>query len=374
MNSYRNLLIFLKKELTQIKRDKKILLILIIAPILQLIILGYAATFDIKKIPTIICNYDNSNLSKELINSFINSGYFHIIGHCQNLREIDKYLNGNIARAALVIPKNFEKILKKNQDVNIAVIADGTDGITSNVITGYSNQIINNFSIKNKKVIFLSSLPSINANLRIWYNQELKSSYFMVPAIFALLLSIVSIVVSSMSFVKEKELGTIEQLLISPLKFYQIVIGKISPFIIIAFIDVILVSIVANKWFKVPIRGSLFDLAIAIILFLLSSFGLAIIVSIIASTQQQAMMSSLFFIFLPSILLSGFVFPIENMPKWIQPISYALPVSHFIKILRAIFLRGSNMKSLANEYLALATIGLILLIFIKLLKAKISKI
>ncbi len=374
MNSYRNLLIFLKKELTQIKRDKKILLILIIAPILQLIILGYAATFDIKRIPTIICDSDNSNLSKEFIDSFINSGYFHRIGYCQDPREIDKYINGNIARAALIIPKNFEKRLKKNQDVSIAVIADGTDGITSNVIIGYSNQIINNFSIKNSKKAFPSSLPLINPNLRIWYNQELKSSYFMVPAIFALLLSIVSIVVSSMSFVKEKELGTIEQLLVSPLKFYQIVIGKISPFIIISFIDVILVSIVSNKWFKVPIRGSLFDFAIAIILFLLSSFGLAIIVSINVSTQQQAMMASLFFIFLPSILLSGFVFPIENMPRWIQPISYALPVTYFIKIIRAIFLRGDNIKNLSSEYIALTIIGLIILILIKLMKIRISKI
>lgn len=365
MESFYNLFIFLKKELIQIGRDKKILLLLIIAPMLQLIILGYAATFDVKKIPTIICDLDKSNFSKELTDAFINSGYFILIKKCKNIKEINTYLDGNIARTVIIIPYNFEKKLKRKEDISVPIIIDGTDGITSNVVIAYSFQIINNFAAKIRDQILNISIPSIRANLRIWYNQELKSSYYMVPAIFALLLSIVTIVVSSMSLVKEKELGTIEQLLVSPLKFYQIIIGKIFPFIIIAFIDVILVLLISYKWFKVPIRGSLLDFAIAVCLFLLSSLGLALIVSIKVSTQQQAMMVSLFFIFLPSILLSGFVFPIENMPTWVQPISYALPVTYFIKIIRAIFLKGDTFENLINDYIALAIIGLIILFFIR---------
>ena len=357
--------IFLKKELIQIKRDRRILPILLVAPIAQLLILGYAATFDVKKIPTIICDLDKSSRSRDLIEKFLNTGYFNMVSYSDNLKDIDTLLDGNIARVGIIIPNGFAKKVERKDNAEIAVIADGADGITSAVSLSYSNLIITQYSsiIQAGSTMKGSGVPLLVPELRIWYNQDLKSAYFMVPGIFALLLLIVSMVVSSMSLVKEKELGTIEQLSVTPIRTYQIILGKMSPFVIISFVDVIIVTLIATLWFKVPLRGSLVDLFIAVMLFLLSALGLGLLISINVSTQQQAMMSAIFLVVFPSMLLSGFIFPIENMPQWIQPISRMLPMTYFLNIIRGIFLRGATFSDLMVNYAALTLIGLIIFLF-----------
>lgn len=337
---------------------------MIIAPIAQLLILGYAATFDVKKIPTIICDLDKSPRSRDLINKFLNAGYFSMIKYSDNLKDIDTLLDGNIARAGIIIPNGFGKNIERKADTKISVISDGADGITSAVSISYSNLIITQYSAilqpAGGKII---PVPYLIPELRIWYNQDLKSTYFMVPGILALLLLIVTMVVSSMSLVKEKELGTIEQLSVTPIKTYQVILGKMSPFVVISLVDVIIVVLVATLWFEVPLRGSLIDLFFAVMLFLLSTLGLGLFISINVSTQQQAMMSAIFLAVFPSMLLSGFIFPIENMPQLIRPISYILPMTYFMRIIRGIFLRGATLSDLSINYIALAIIGAVIFLF-----------
>ena len=357
--------IFLKKELIQIKRDRRILPILLVAPIAQLFILGYAATFDVKKIPTIICDLDKSSRSRDLIEKFLNTGYFNMVSYSDNLKDIDTLLDSNSARVGIIIPNGFGKKIERKDNAEIAVIADGADGITSAVSISYSNLIITQYSsiMQTGSTMKGSGVPLLIPELRIWYNQDLKSAYFMVPGILALLLLFVSMVVSSMSLVKKKNwepLNNFLLLLLEPTRSYW---GKMSPFVIISFVDVIIVTLVATLWFKVPLRGSLVDLFIAVMLFLLSTLGLGLLISINVSTQQQAMMSAIFLAVFPSMLLSGFIFPIVNMPQWIQPISYILPMTYFLNIIRGIFLRGATFSDLMVNYAALMLIGLIIFLF-----------
>ncbi|OGF58760.1 MAG: hypothetical protein A2Y62_09625 [Candidatus Fischerbacteria bacterium RBG_13_37_8] len=352
--------LFLRKELVQLLRDQRLLPMLILAPVVQLLILGYAATFDVKKIPSMIIDYDRSPKSRDFIDAFVNSSYFVLVRYTDNIKEVDEMFDSNSARVAIIIPRDFGKQIEKRAESKVAVIYDGTDMITSSVAIGYTNLIVSKFSGFNELAGRGSSIPMVVPELRIWYNQELKSSYFMVPAIFALLLTVVTMVVSSMSLVKEKELGTIEQLSVTPIHSYQIILGKMSPFVVIAFLDVVLVTIIANQWFEVPLRGSFLDLTLAALIFLLSSLGLGLFISVNVSTQQQAMMTAIFLVFLPSILLSGFIFPIENMPNWLQPVPYFLPVTYFINIIRGIFLRGATLADMSRDYLALTGIGIVI--------------
>ncbi|MGB9599197.1 MAG: ABC transporter permease [Myxococcota bacterium] len=354
----RILIAFIRKELRQIRRDKRILPILIVAPVLQLIILGYAATFDIKNINLAVYDMDRSRLSKELIDNFISSSYFLLNSYVDNQNDIDNLFKSNRINAALLIPKNFEKKMYSDREISVLFIADGTEGTTANVALFYARKIFNKF-------INQSSLPHIQIDyeIRVWHNPELKSSFFMIPAIFALLLSIVAMLVPSMSLVKEKETGTIEQLFVTPIKPYQIILGKMSAFMLIAILDVILVNLLSIFWFGLPFRGTVFDFAVAILLFLFSTLGVATFFSSNTNTQQQAMMSVMFLFFLPSMLLSGFIFPVENIPYPIRGISYLLPLTYFIDILRSLFLKGSSMAELSFQYKMLAIIGITIFTF-----------
>jgi ABC-2 type transport system permease protein len=359
---------FLRKELIQIRRDKKILPILIVAPLLQLIILGYAATFDIKNINISICDMDNSKHSKELIDAFTNTGYFRLYSMCKTPSELDGlFLRGRI-NSALIIPQDFERAILSGSDINIPFFVDGTEGTTANVALSYARQIINNY-FKQEFSEGKSTLYNINYELRIWHNPDLKSAHFMIPAIFAILLSIIAMLIPSMAIVKEKETGTIEQLYVTPIKPYQIILGKMLTFMLISIVDVILVMSVAIYHFGVPFRGSVIDFAFAIILFLFSTLGIATFFSTITHTQQQAMMSVMFLFFLPSMLLSGFIFPVENIPFPIRGISYILPLTYFIEILRSIFLKGSSFIDLMRQYSILGGLGITIFI-ISLLKFK----
>ncbi len=356
------LIAFIKKEIRQIRRDKRILPILIVAPLLQLIILGYAATFDIKNISLAICDLDNSDTSRDLIGSFTSSSYFKIFKHVNRPDDVDKLFNSNHINAALIIPYEFQKKIISRQKNQILFIVDGSEGTSANVALMYARNIIKSFEIKNS-LTESRIIPEIDYRIRVWYNQELKSSFFMVPAIFALLLSIVTMLIPSMAIVKEKEMGTIEQLYVTPIKSYQMILGKMITFFIIGIVDVCLVTLVAIYHFGVPFRGSVFDFGISILLFFLSTLGIALFFSTNTKTQQQAMMSVIFMFFLPSMLLSGFIFPIENIPQPIRLISYCLPLTYFVDILRSLFLKGSSITELSHQYIMLGLIGVVIITF-----------
>ena len=357
----------IRKEFSQLKRDRRFLIITILPPVLQLIILGYAANLDVKDLPLLICDMDNSSRSRQLISSYTNSGYFKIADYIDDIRDVDRYLDNNKAAMALIIPVEFEDDLTAGRSAQLSLIVDGAETNSASVGLNYASMIIGNYSqdiiterlIRSGQGVF--KLQIIEPELRIWYNPDLKSRNFMVPGVLALLLMVVTIILTSLAIVKEKESGTIEQLIVTPIKPVQLIVGKLTPFFIIAIVDIILVLCVSYFWFRVPIKGNIFLLFGLCLIFLLNTLGIGLFVSTIAKNQQQAMMTAVFFFMMPMIFLSGFVFPIENMPILIQHITYLFPLRYFFVIIRGMFLKGLGIYELWDEGLALLIFGLIIL-------------
>lgn len=356
----------IKKEFLQLIRDRKMISIVFIAPVIQLTIFGYAAITDVKNINTVVCDMDTSQKSRDYQAHFFNNGYFTKVADISNCDILDEYLDSGKADLALIIPNQFEKNIYKGENITIQVIINGTDSNIGGVGLNYVNQINGRFSQSIMMERLLKSgnkrFSIIELEERVWYNPELKSRNYMVPAIFAMILMIITMMLTSMAIVREKEIGTVEQLIVTPAKSYQIIIGKLIPFIIIGFIDVIIILCVVIFWFEVPLKGSFFVLLGTVILFLLNTLGLGLFVSTVSATQQQAMMTVMFFIILPFIYLSGFIFPIENMPKGIQYITFIIPLRYFLTIVRGIFLKGVGFSILWKDIVILGLIGISVLL------------
>lgn len=368
------------KEFLQIRRDKRMLGLAIAAPMVQLILLGYAATTDIKSIPMIVNDQDRSSVSREFIRQFTNSGYFVVEIEVNSSKDIDHYIENGKAWLALIIPPQFGNHILAGHTVPVQMIADGSDANSANISLGYATQIVakysrsiltetmkhtppppGEFGISPETMSAAIKPIRVNPEVRVWYNPDLKSAHFMVPGVVALVLVIVTMTLTSLGLVKEKELGTLEQLMVTPIKPAQLIIGKLLPFVVIGAIDVTLVLTVARFWFEVPMRGNVLLLYGLSGLFILTTLGLGLFVSTISRTQQQAMMTAQFFILLPSMYLSGFTFPIENMPHWIQMITYVLPLRYFFTIIRGIFLKGVGIAELWPQALALLVFGVTIL-------------
>ncbi len=366
---------FLRKEFSQLKRDKKMLPIVFIAPIMQLLLLGYAANLDVDMIPLAVLDHDHSVESRRLVDEFIQSGYFSADERFQSPELIDRYINEGRIVAALVIPPGFQADLSRGRKVPLQLIADGADANTATIALNYADIIVSRFSAE----IQLESLQTgaggssqtvgsasgltipIEVEPRVWYNPELKSRNFMVPGILALLLMVITMLLTSLAIVKEKEQGTLEHLNVTPIKPIQLIVGKLVPFSLIGMVDVVLVLAAARILFGLVPAGSILLLVVLSALFLLSTLGLGLLVSTLSRTQQQAMMSALFFVMLPMIFLSGFAFPIENMPQVIQYVTYALPLRYYFVIIRGIFLKGAGLSTLWDESLMLLAFGIIVL-------------
>jgi ABC-2 type transport system permease protein len=354
------------KEFLQIRRDKKMLVVSIVVPVVQLILLGYAATMDVKNIPMLLVDMDKSSISREFISQFSNSGYFVIHEQVNSPAEIDKYIENGEVWIAVVIPSTFSKNVMAGRQTAVQLIADGSDANSANIGIGYASQIIATYSRRimgNIETQLRSrvAFPRINTEIRVWYNPELKSRNFMVPGVLALILMVITLMLTSLGIVKEKEIGTLEQLMVTPIKPYQLIIGKLLPFVIIATIDILLVISVAYWWFGVALRGSFFLLLGLSGLFILTTLGLGLFVSTVSKTQQQAMMTAMFFIFLPLMFFSGFAFPIENMPRIIQYVSYLLPLRYYLVIVRGLFLKGVGITELWTQAAALLAFGALIL-------------
>ncbi len=366
-HSMRAILNIIRKEFIQISRDRKMLPIIFFAPVFQLIILGYAANLDVKDIPTVVCDLDRSSRSRELVDAFTNSGFFSVVRDVNDIREVDPYIDNGDASLAIVIPIDFSRDLLAGKQAELQIIADGSDANLATTGLAYAEAIVTGYSIK----IALKRVrgspfakltgAGIDPQVRVWYNPDLKSRNFMVPGILGLLLMLMTMLLTSLAVVKEKEIGTMEQLVVTPIKPYQLIIGKLTPFAIIGIIDIVLVLLVATFWFDIPVRGSILQLFLLCIVFLMTTLGLGLFVSTVSNTQQQAMMTSTFFVMQPMIFLSGFVFPIENMPKVIQLYTYLLPLRYFFTIVRGIFLKGVGLPELWDEALVLFIFGLAIL-------------
>ncbi|HXG39107.1 MAG TPA: ABC transporter permease [Bacteroidota bacterium] len=363
MNAIRRMVV---KEFLQIRQDKRMLPLILLAPVIQVILLGYAATVDVKNIPLVVYDADRSLESRQYLERFTNSGYFTIVEYAVNPAGLDRALDRGHATLAVSIPHDFSKSLGLGRPVSVQLLADGTDANTANISLSYAAQITAGYA----QTIFAQQLlregsgsvvPRVKAETRVWFNPDLRSANYMVPGVVALILMIITTTFSSASIVREKEVGTIEQILVTPIKPYQFILGKLLPFIIIGFVDVALVLGVAVNWFEIPLKGSIPLLFALCGLFLLTTLGLGLFVSTVSRTQQQAMMTAQFFVFFPFLFLSGFTFPIENMPPIIQGITHMIPLRYFLSIIRGLFLKGVGMVELWDEALFLLIFGLVIL-------------
>jgi len=355
------------KEFLQLRRDPRLFGVIFIAPILQLILLGYAANLDVENIHTAVYDQDKTVTSRNFIEKFQHSGYFSIDNYIDNYNQLTELIDKGDVLWALVIPNDFEKKLERGEQAKVQAIFDGSDGNKTAIAFGYINGIVSSYSQnilleqRDKSGLKNALTGTLTSELRVWYNPDLKTRNFMVPNIMGLLLTVITTVLMAMAIVKEREIGTLEQIIVTPIKSYQLIIGKIIPFIIIGFLDVLIVICVMVFWFGIGIRGDFFFLIFASFIFVLSTLGIGLFVSTVSKTQQQAMMVAMFAILMPTNFLSGFAFPIENMPQWIQPITYLIPLRYYITILRGVILKGDGFVDLLPETAALLIIGIIIL-------------
>ena len=359
----------MKKELIELRGDPRLFGVVILAPIIQLNVLGYAATTDVKDIPIAIVDADRSTASRELVHRFEASANFKIVGMPGSTSEIDSYLDRGEAWMALSIPADYGRKVGAARPTAIQIVADGTDSNSTGVAMGYAQALVGGY-VQDLAQASTSAqgyggqgprLPVaglVQPEIQVWFNPRLESRDFMIPGIVALLLLVITTNLSAMAIVREKEIGTLEQLNVTPLARWELITGKLLPYAFIGIIDVVLVLIVAIYWFEVPMRGSIPLLFGMCLIYLLSTLGLGLFVSTISQTQQQAMMTTIFFFLTPMIYLSGFIFPIENMPQWIQPFTYLIPLRYFLVIVRGIFQKGIGLEILWPQALALFAWGL----------------
>jgi ABC-2 type transport system permease protein len=360
------ILSILWKEFVQLRRDPKLFPVIFISPILQLLLLGYAANLDVKNIPSVICDMDRSAASRDFLDGFLNSGYFTVRARIERMDEIDPHLDDGDAAMAFVIPRGFGDKLASRREASVMVIADGSESQSASIGVNYATMIAAKYS---QKIIFeaferakgLGLKPVlVNTEVRVWYNPELKSRNFMVPGVLGLILMVMTTSLASLGIVRERETGTMEQLIVTPIRPYQLIVGKLLPFVLIGLVDATFVITVARGWFGIPVRGSVALLFALCLAFMLNTLGIGLFISTISRTQQQAMLTSLFFI-LPQMLLSGFVFPIENMPKVFQYLTTIIPLRYFFVIIRGIMLKGAGWPELWHQAAALLALGTVVL-------------
>jgi ABC-2 type transport system permease protein len=354
----------IKKEVIEMKRSK-MLGILLAAPLLQAVVFGFVATTDIKHVNTVICDEDCTVISRQLADKFLNSEYFNTTMIIRDPEAIEPELDANRANICVRIPVDFEKDIKKGKRAAVQIIGDGTDSNSATQTMTRAQLMVNDFServfavklsaVKN----VIGPLPSLSMEERVWYNPELKSANVMVPGVIGLILSIVTLVIMSLAIVREKESGNIEQMVVTPITSIQIITGKITPYIIIGLIDIVTVVITCGILFKTPFEGSFVLLLTLSSFMILVNLGVGIFISTISATQQQAMFSAIFFL-LPNVLLSGFLFPIKNMPLVLQWLTYIIPMRYYMVIIRGIFLKNLGFFELLPETAALFVYGLVI--------------
>ena len=349
------------KEFLELRLNPRLFGIVIVAPIIQLTMLGYAATTDVRDVPVVVADGDRTSLSRELVARFEASRNFTIIDTVTTVEEIPPFLETGRAWLALAIPAGYDANVRSGIPTKVQVVADGTDANSTTVALGYATSLIGTYGQELASAGEEVAPAGIDARIRVWFNPQLESRHFMIPGVLALVLLVVTANLASMAIVREKELGTLEQLNVTPLRRWELIVGKLLPYGLIGLIDVLLVVAVAVLWFEVPLRGSFVLLFAMCVLYVLATLALGLFISTISDTQQQAMMTATFFFITPMIYLSGFIFPIENMPAVIQPATYVIPLTYFLVIVRGIFLKGIGLDLLWPQALALGTWGAVML-------------
>ncbi len=348
-----------QKEVRHILRDPRSLIIAMLMPLMMTFLYGYAINLDIKNIKLAVLDYDDTVESRELTSQFYNSGYFHHPGKQATIFDPEKLFRAGGANSILIIKPGFSRALVDLSPFQLGLMVDGSDANTASAATNYSNVIVSSF-LKERLPEGLE-IPGVVIAPRVYYNSDLKSSTFFVPGLIAVILMMISALLTSITIAREKESGTIEQLLTAPVTPRQIIIGKVVPYIFLAVTDGILVIIFAIAVFGVPFKGSAPLLLLIGLIYISAALSLGILISTLVSTQLQAMMAAQIATVLPSIMLSGYIFEIRNMPKFLQYVTYIIPARYFIPILRGIMLKGSSISFLWHEAIFLVGLTVILL-------------
>jgi ABC-2 type transport system permease protein len=350
----RQTLVVASKELRQILRDRRSLMILLFIPAFFLLLFGYALNFDIRHVTLGVQDQDRSARSRELLSSFINSGYFDLVGYVDSPAELDRLVDEGRARAILSVPAGFERDLALRLPVTVQVIIDGDNANTAATVVGYTRRLVAEYG---QMVSVLGSgfqRAGISVEPRIWYNPQLRSTLFLVPGLIAYISMITAVVSTALSVVREKERGTMEQVRMAPIGPLPYILGKTLPYLVISFASAIMVILAAMALFDLPMRGSWPLLCAAIALFLIGAQAQGLLISTIADSQQVAFQVALLSSLLPTMILSGFIFPISSMPVVVQAITHIVPARYFLVALRAIVLKGAEVAAFWQDLMALA--------------------
>jgi ABC-2 type transport system permease protein len=354
------------KEFIQVFRDPRMRMVIFVIPCIQVFVISYAISMDVKHVPTAVYDLDNSQTSRDVVASFVRSGYFDVVERIGTDSQATALLDRSKVGAILHIMHGFADDLRAGRTAELQVLVDGTDSNTANIVQNYASKIAGAYSQnilvkKYERLIGAVNMPGRpQLETRAWFNENLESRNFFVPGVLVIVVSIVTMLLTSMAVVREREIGTMEQIMVTPITPAEFILGKTIPFAIIGFVDVGLVTLIGRFWFEVPIRGDLGWLFFATGLYLMTMLGIGLFVSTVSQTQQQAMISTFFFFF-PAMLLSGFAFPIANMPQPVQWLTLFNPLRYYLVIVRAIFLKGVGVAILWPDMLALAIMGVVML-------------
>jgi ABC-2 type transport system permease protein len=360
------LLSIIRKEFIQIRRDPRTLMLILFIPIMQLFLLGYAATNDVRNIPLAVFDQDHGSGARRLLAAYKAADYFRLAYEVDSETELRALIDSGKARAGLIIPPDYTTQLQGDGTTSVAFILDGSDPTVASTALSAAQLIGQSLATQvlverlERSGLPITLTPPIEVRTRVWYNPDLVSAYFMIPGVIAMILFVLTSILTATAIVRERERGTIEQLIVTPVRPWELVIGKILPYVILAFTNTLEVLALGHFWFKMPVRGDLGLILGLSGLFLLTSLGIGLLASTIANTQQEAMLT-VFMTFLPSIFLSGFFFPLEAMPKVLQWISYVLPLRYYLVIIRSLTLKDVGIQALQTDILALAIFGFVLM-------------
>ncbi len=374
----KRILAIANKEFIQIKRDPRSLALALVIPVLLLIIFGYGLSLDIDHVPMVVWNQDaSSQLSRDFLLNFKNSKYFRIVGYTDNYRDIVNMIDRGKVMMAIIIPKDFSRYIESNTAAPLQLLVDGSDSNTATIAMGYVRSVVSRYNVdlitQALSAHGIKPLKSVNASPRIWFNMGLTSRWFIIPGVIAMIIMIIAALLTSITVAREWERGTMEQLISTPVKAPELIIGKFIPYFTIGFFDLIVGVLMARLLFEVPFRGSYLLLAVLSVLFLTGALSQGILISTVARTQLLASQLAMLTTFIPTMLLSGFIYPIFNMPPVLQVITYAIPARYYIVILRDSFLKGGGIQVMWDETLFLLLFAIVMLSFaIRKFKKKVA--
>lgn len=357
----------IRKEFIQIWRDPRTLILVIVIPVMQLFLLGYAATNDVRNVPLAVFDQDRSSAARALLDAYRAAEYFQISFDVSSVDEIRTLIDGGDARAGLIIPPDYSGRIQGDGYAQVAFVLDGSDPTVASTALSAAQLIGQQYATRvqvgrlaSRGQVAATQLP-LEVRSQVWYNPDLVSAFFMIPGVIGMILYALTSILTATAVVRERERGTIEQLIVTPIRPWELVLGKVLPYVILAFLNTLEVLLIGSWWFKVPIRGDMGLILALSGLFLLSSLGIGLLASTIANTQQEAMLT-VWMTLLPGIFLSGFFFPLEAMPKVLQWVSYAMPLRYYLVIIRSLLLKGVGATVLREEILALAIFGFVIMV------------